>query len=429
MPLRKSVWLVSGLVLLLQSVLRGSTPAPDDTSVAATAVNALGVDLLARIAKPDENALLSPYSIQSALAMTYAGASGETKTEMARVLHYPTDEACLHRSFAAFGRDLDAMHKNTVRKAKESTEQGEPSDPVTLAIANRLYGQNGYAFRTEFLSLVKDNYGTPLAEADFVHAAESVSTDINRWVGEVTHERIRDLIPTGNLNKDTKLVLVNAIYLKAPWAECFYETATKEEQFFVRGTVRANVKTMQHKAQYGYKRCNGFRAITLSYFGDELQFVILLPDRKDGLAELEEKLTPELLKHCTYLDSTELILHLPKFKLEPPMIPLGSVLQSLGMKRAFDQPRFSADFSRMALPDPDGYLKLSEVFHKTFLSLDEQGMEAAAATGEIIALAPFGVGAAPPKPIEIRVDHPFLFAIQHRASGACLFLGRVVDPR
>jgi len=428
MSLRKTVWLVSGLILL-RSTLSGSTPAPDATSVAATAVNALGVDLLARVSKPDENALLSPYSIQSALAMTYAGAAGETKAEMASVLHYPSNEASLHGSFAAFRMALEAIHESTVRKAKESAEHGDPSDPISLEIANRLYGQSGYAFRPEFLSLVKDNYGAPLAELDFVKASESVGTEINRWVGEVTHERISDLIPPGGLSEKTRLVLVNAIYLKAPWGECFEESDTKEESFFVHGTERASVKTMQNKAHYGYKRGDGFRAISLSYFGDELQFVILLPDRKNGLEALEKKLTPALLDHCTYLQSTELILHLPKFKLEPPMIPLGSLLQSLGMKHAFDQPRRSADFSRMALPDPKGYPTLSEVFHKTLLSLDEKGTEAAAATSAMILLTPFSVGAELPKPIEIRVDHPFLFAIQHRASGACLFLGRVVDPR
>jgi serpin B len=425
MSLRKSIWLVSGLVLL-RVALSGSTPAPDDTSVSATAVNALGVDLLSRVAKPDENALLSPYSIQSALAMTYAGAAGETKAEMARVLHYPTDETSLHRSFAAFRKDLEAIHESTVRKAKESAGNDEPIDPVTLEIANRLYGQGGYAFRTEFLALVKENCGAPLAEADFVKASESVGAEINRWVAEVTHERISDLIPPGNLNKDTKLVLVNAIYLKAPWADCFDEAATTEEPFFICGTERANVKTMQHKAHYGYKRGDDFRAITLSYFGDELQFLILLPDRKNGLAELEKKLTPQLLEHCTYLQSTELILHLPKFKLEP-MIPLGSVLQSLGMKRAFDEPRGSADFDQIAPRKPNDYLCISSVFHKAFIEVAENGTEAAATS--IVTLTSFGVAAEPPKPIEIRIDHPFLFAIQHRASGSCLFLGRVVDPR
>jgi serpin B len=428
MSLRKTILLASGLALL-HAVLFGSVFAADDLNVAANAVNALGIDLLAQVGKPNANALISPYSIQSALAMTYAGAAGDTKAEMARVLHYPTDEAELHRSFAAFRRELDEIHESTAIAAKDPTEHEGPSDPVTLAIANRLYGQSGYAFRPEFLSLVKDNYSAPLAEVDFAHAFESVGSEINRWVAEVTQDRICNLIPPGILDKDTKLVLVNAIYLKAPWTHCFAQSDTKEELFFVRGTERTQVQTMQNKAHYGYKRGNGFSAITLHYFGDELQLLVLLPDRKNGLEALEKKLTPQLLAKYADPDPTELILHLPKFKLEPPMLPLGLLLQSLGMKRAFDQPRFSADFGRMALPDPKGYLKLSEVFHKTFFALDEKGTEAAAATGGVIELAPFSVGENPPKPIEIKVDHPFLFAIQHRASGACLFLGRVVDPR
>jgi len=428
MHLRKSVLLV-GVLAIFYSAFGGLAWA-DETAVAAKAVNALGIDLLARVAKTDENALISPYSIQSALAMTYAGAAGETKAEMAKVLHFPADEATLHRSFAAFQKVLDEIHEATVNEVKESADRDGPSEPVTLEIANRLYGQSGYAFRPAFLSLVKDNYGAPFQPVDFRHAAERIRSEINSWVSARTHERINDLIPAGGVNDKTRLVLVNAIYFKAAWAEEFSQYGTKAEPFYIDGTKVEKVPTMQHSSRhYGYMRGDGFEAITLRYVGDDVQLLVLLPEEKEGLASLEAKLTPELLAECANPEPADLILHLPKFKLEPPTVPLGSVLRALGMLTAFDQPQGSTNFDRMAPRQPDDYLSLSDVFHKTFMAVDEQGTEATAATEVGLVTLGMSVQKPRPKPIEVKIDHPFLFAIQHRASGACLFLGRVVDPR
>ncbi len=428
---RKTVFLAGGLILIF-SALACTTSASDDTAIAAKAINTLGIDLLARVVKPNENALLSPYSIQSALAMTYAGTAGETKTEMAKVLHYPTNEDALHRSFSIFRKELDNIHKNSVNEVKNSATRGEgPTEPMTLEIANRLYGQSGYAFRPAFLSLVKDNYGAPFQPVDFIHAAENVRNEINQWISNQTHERIKDLIPRGGVNDSTRLALVNAIYFKAAWAEEFFEHSTKAKPFSINGTKIEKVPTMLHKSQrYGYFRGDGFQAVTLRYVGGEVQLLIILPDATNGLADLESKLTSQMFTECALAAPAEVILYLPKFKLEPDLISLGSPLQSLGMKTAFNQPKGSADFDRMAPRNPNDYLFLSEVFHKTFIALDEQGTEAAAATSAV-ALAAFAVHkeAPRPKPIEVKVDHPFVFAIQHRASGACLFLGRVVDPR
>lgn len=159
----------------------------------------------------------------------------------------------------------------------------------------------------------------------------------------------------------------------------------------------------------------------------DLQFVILLPDTTNDLTTLKTTLTPELLEQCAALKTQELILHLPKFRFEPPTLSLSNTLKALGMKKAFDEPKGNADFSGMAVQRPDDYLYISEVFHKTFIAVDEQGTEAAAATA-VIVMRTSGIPE-PTKPIEVKVDRPFLFAIQHRASGACLFLGQVVDPR
>ena len=178
---------------------------------------------------------------------------------------------------------------------------------------------------------------------------------------------------------------------------------------------------------FGYARREGCTVLTLPYSDGELQFLILLPDQLDGLADVEKKLDARLLADYAQSSPQEVMLYLPKFKLEPPTLSLGRELQALGMRSAFDQPLGSANFGLMAPRRPNDYLYLSEVFHKTFLALDERGTEVAAATAVVMA-TPSAVRPKP-KPIEVRVDHPFLFAIQHRASGACLFLGRLSDPR
>ncbi len=419
--------------IALNVLLRSSTAAEADTppgnpAVAAQAVNALGLELLARGTAADDNALLSPYSIQTALAMTFAGAAGDTRAEMAKVLHYPGEEATLHRSFAALHRALEEVARQTAARAEKARERGGPSEPVVLTVANRLFGQGGYAFRGPFLSLVKDTYQAPFQPLDFARDPLAATREINGWVEQQTRQRIRDLVPPDGLDKDTRLVLVNAIYLKAPWAEEFSASATQPRPFHVKGGAARDVPTMVRQAQFGYSRRNGFSAVTIPYSGGEVQFLILLPDRTDGLAGLEAKATPELLADCAKLEPTDVILYLPKFRIEPPLFRLGKVLQSLGMRSAFDQAQGTADFDRMAARKADDYLCIWEVFHKTFLALDERGTEAAAATAVVMARVTAMVGEKP-KPVEMRVDHPFLFAIQHRPSGACLFLGRITEPR
>jgi serpin B len=399
----------------------------EDASVAASAINTLGLELLGKAGPAEANALLSPYSIQSALAMTYAGADGQTRTEMAKTLHYPDNDAALHGAFTALQRSLEEIARTTAERAARAKEWGGPSEPITLTVANRLFGQKGYQFRAPFLGLVKENYGAPLAELDFMRDPPAATKVINGWVEEQTRQRIRDLVPPKALNKATRLVLVNAIYLKAPWAEEFRAALTKPRPFHVKGGAGENVPTMFRQAHYGYLKQAGFTAVTLPYSGGEVQFLVLLPDDVNGLAALEAKLTPALLTQCAKPASRDVILEMPKFKMQPPLLMLGKELKALGMTTAFDMPTGSANFDRMAPRRPEDYLYISEVFHKTFLALDEKGTEAAAATA--VAMMAGSAMIERPQPIRVSVDHPFLFAIQHRASGACLFLGRVTDPR
>jgi len=412
------------LVCALFFALALSVHAADFDS-AANATNQLGVDLYHQLTTGDENLCLSPYSIQSALAMTFAGADGETRTEMVRVLHFPSDGDAIHASFNSLQRSLEEMKSKTAQIAEQSKKEGGPSEPITLSIANRLFGQSGHDFREPFQQLVKKFYAAPFEPLDFKKDPEASRTHINKWVANRTRNRIRDLVPVNGINKDTRLVLANAIYLKAPWAAPFSEYRTRPERFHVRGKFPADVPTMHDRGEFAYAKRNGYSALSQHYTGNDLQFVILLPDEIDGLAKLESKLSTEMLKECAQLERHDVDLSLPKFKFESPTIALGETLQTLGMKTAFDQPKNSANFDKIATRKPNDYLALSEVFHKTFIAVNEKGTEAAAAT----TITMLGVRAIRPEPIEVKVDRPFLYVIQHVPSRACLFIGRVTDPR
>ena len=412
-----------------------------ETNLAVVATNELGLDLYRQAAKGDSNLCLSPYSIQSALAMTFAGADGETRTEMAKVLHYPAGDDAIHASLAALRKALErtVARSNELSRQSQAREFGPidwvlnmlagrrfSTDPIALELANRLFAQEGYDFRSSFSTLINDQYGAPLELLDFSKNPDLAAKRINDWVSERTKDRIRYLISPGALDTQTRLVLVNAIHLKAPWEKEFMANATKPEPFHIQGGRPVDVPMMTLQDRLGYMEGDGFTAVSVPCKGGDLQFLVLVPGQVDGLSAVESKITAGTLADCTKLGSRSVILHLPKFKLEPPTLSLIPQLETLGMKLAFDQPAGSADFDRMAPRKADQYLFISNVLHKTFVAIDEKGMEAAAAT----AVSWGEAGAArPQEPLEIRIDRPFLFAIQHVPTGTCLFLGRVTDPR
>ena len=410
-------------------------PANVAVAPAAEAINALGLDLQRQLtaADPHANLCLAPFSLQSALAMTFAGADGATRAEMARVLHFPAegDATPLHASFQALGKTLDELAARSGERAKKAKELGGPTEPITVTVANRLFVKTGFALKPMFLALVGKFYDAQPASLDFGANPAGAAREINGWVASRTRDRIRDLVPADALKADTRLVLVNALYLKAPWATEFSAAATKPEPFQVHGGAPVPVPTMQAQRHgFGYAKKEGFTAVSLPYSDYDLQFLVLLPDAPDGLAALEKKLTPAVLAECAALPAErEVRLFLPKFKQEPPTVDVGTALQALGMRQAFDQPQGSADFSGMAPRLPNAYLAISQVLHKTFLSIDEKGTEAAAATAVIMMRAGSAMRPPPEEPVEVRVDRPFFYAIQHRPSRACLFVGRVTDPR
>lgn len=415
-------------LLLLPFMLGGLLPSlpAADTKPAATAINALGLDLYRQQPKTDANLLLSPYSIQTALAMTFAGADGDTKAEMQRVLHFPEKETALHESFATLAADLRRAASESIRRVEKAKQTGGPSTPIELNTANRLFVQKNFQLRPPFLETAKEHYLAPLEQLAFGEA-ETARKHINHWVEEQTRDKIRDLIPSGVLSAETRLVLANAVYLRAPWADPFLKSATKPAPFRIHGEDRRSVPTMANRGTYGYGLRAGFQVIGVPYDGGVLQFLIVLPNDPKGLPAVEARLSAELLALNKHLTPQLIDLYLPKFRIEPPSVSLAKNLQDLGLKTAFNLPPGSANFDRMAPRRPDDYLYISEVLHKAYLALDEEGTEAAAAT----AVASYSAGSLAPaaKPLEIRVDRPFFFAIQHVPSGACLFLGRVSDPR
>jgi serpin B len=394
-----------------------------DPGLAASATNEFGLDLYHRLASLDKNFCLSPYSIESALVMTLAGADGATRKEMMEVLHLPADEEMLHGSFHTLRHQLQEVEKNSVKMILESKRVlGSGGEPIVLTIANQLFVQKGSAFREPFLNTLKKRYAARPEAVDFGGNATRAAQRINAWIADRTHQRLRDVVPSGALNADTRLVIANTIYLKAQWETPFDVGATKLLPFHVRGDEILNVPTMTTLLDFcGYAKHDGFVALSVPYFSEGLRFLILIPDDVKGLPELEARITPAILAEQFEIETEKVELSLPKFKFEPATLQLGSTLRDLGMTTAFEPRPGGANFDRMAQPNSGLYL--SEVFHKIFIAVDEKGTEV---SGAAVSGGFLGV---PPEPIPVRADRPFFYAIQHLPTRTCLFIGHVTDPR
>ncbi len=415
--------------LALLPVLLGlASPAPAAAAAdpVPTSINTFGLDLHRRLAAAGGNLVTSPWSIQSALAMTWGGAAGKTAEEMRAVLHLSGEDVAVHAGFARLTEDLNALAEKSKERVKAAQRFGGPASPLEIHTANRLFGQQTYPFEKAFLGLTGKYYGAPLEPVDFRQEAEAVRTRINGWVAGQTKDRIRELIPGGAIDRETRLVLTNAVFLKAPWAEAFQEEP--DAPFYVRGSEPVKVPGLVRKDRFGYQKLPAGTAVTVPYADRGLQFVLFVPDERDGLPALEKSLTPAQLAGAATAAAREIILHFPAFKLEPDRVMLARELIAMGMPTAFDQPEGSANFSGIAPRQPDDYLFISHVIHQAFIAVDKHGTEAAAATAVVMPRAA-AMLPEPAQPLEIRVDRPFAFAVQHQPSGACLFLGRVSDPR
>jgi serpin B len=372
---------------------------------------AFACDLFEAVRGREGNLFLSPYSISVALAMVRAGGGGETLSQMDAVLH-------LSREDAAQGhRDL-ARRLEPPLVPESGQQEAQPIPAYQLSIANALWGQEGLAFREPFLAALEDDYGAPLARVDFGKPGEARDR-INAWVEAQTKSRIREIIPEGEPPPDARLALANAIYLKASWENPFKAGRTAEAPFTTSGGVEVTARYMRQTETLRYAGTDEVQVLSLPYRDGRLSMVILLPRRSDDLQALEARLRPEqLARWLSSLRPVHVHVALPRFEFEDSF-DLTGTLAEMGMPDAFDPER--ADFSEMS----EVRLFISLVLHRAFVSVDEEGTEAAAATA--VSMTRAGVPSEPA--VEFQADHPFLFFIQHGETGAILFLGRFADPK
>ena len=360
---------------------------------------AFAMDLYRQLRTAPGNLFFSPYSVSSALAMTYAGARGETERQMAKALHFTLQQERLHPLFAELQAGLNAAQR---------------SNTVQLLVANSLWPAKGLTLKPDFLDRVQNNYQTRLTPLDYGQT-EAARQTINRWVEDQTKQKIKELFKPGILNPATVLVLANAIYFMGSWSTPFEPEHTQALPFHLSSTKKLNAPMMhQMRLKCGYHAGPELQLLELPYRGDRLALVVLLPRQVDGLAELEKGLTaPKLTAWIENLHKAEVDVWLPKFK-STSEFKLNEKLEALGMVDAFSG---AADFSGMF--GSRGPF-ISAVVHKAFVEVNEAGTEAAAATGVAMVVS------APPT---FRADHPFLFLIRDRSTGSVLFLGRLMDPK
>ena len=381
--------------------------AQSDIAAAVDGNNAFALDLYQSLRSQDGNLILSPYSISLALAMTYAGARGETESQMMQALHFlPQD------------REHSALNALDLKLAQSGKSQNQDQQPLQLNIANALWAEQTYKFQQDYLDLIARDYGAGIQLADFIHQYEPARKDINQWVSDQTKNKIQNLLPQGTVNSDTRMVLVNAIYFKADWDTPFDPNSTSDSQFNLLDGSQTQVKMMYADLSgLPYVQGDGYQAIELPYSGDTAAMDVLVPD-SGKFDSFEGALDSQKLNDIlNSLQPNRVHLGIPKFTYSSEF-GLSKPLESLGMKDAFDPN--AADFSGMT---GQRDLSISDVVHKAFVAVDEKGTEAAAATGVIMratsALLPS---------VSLTIDRPFIFIIRDATSGQILFVGRVLNP-
>jgi len=384
------------------SVPRASAPvAPTDAAALAQGNATFAGRILEQLSTAQPTLTLSPFSISDALAMTYAGARGQTASELAGALNITLPPAGLFPAWGALAGSL--AHVN------------QPG--AALSVANALYGQQGMAFQTAFLTLLARYYGAGVRTVDFEHAAAQAVSEINAWVSQQTNAKIPVLLSPGDVDARTRLVLVNAVYLNAKWAVPFTKENTAPAPFHAPGGT-VNVATMNRIGRFGYRRHSGYAVLELPYRGGRLAFDVLLPDPGRLPALLHALARGGLPAAVSGLQDQPVQVALPKLTLRT-RFELAATLGALGMPVAFTD---RADFSGIA--GTPGDLRISNVIHEAYMRVDEAGTEAAAATAVGIATE-----AAPgPAPIQFRIDRPFVFVLRDTSTGAILFTGTVSQP-
>ena len=404
----KKTGLYIAIIFLTMTCMAAAQDRSCEPSLPAQALakgnNVFALNIYNQLRAADGNIFFSPCSIRTALAMTYAGARGETAAQMKTALNFTLDDADLH---AAFAESIRALN----------TGGGDNYD---MNVANSLWGEKSRALLQTFIDINKNSYGGGLEQVDFINAAEKARLHINAWVEEQTRDKIKNLIPPGGINNNTRLALVNAVYFKGLWAEQFEKKLTRNESFHHADGTTAHIPLMTFSKPMHvlFFAGDGIKLIELDYRGNSISMLILLPDTADGLLALETRLNEALLNQwLEKLNKQMVSVYLPRFSMNWGAKNIVPDLQALGMRDAFAA---QADFSGI---DGTRDLLISSVFHKAFVDVYEEGTEAAAATGVMV-----GVTSMPLPPEVFRADRPFLFLIREKATGAILFMGRLTEP-
>jgi serpin B len=380
---------------------------PADVGELVTGNSGFAFDLYQALRESEGNLFYSPHSISLALAMTYAGARAETEGQMADTLQFTLPQERLHPAWNALDQVLSSRGEGAA---------GKDGEGFRLNIVNAIWGQTGFDFLQAFLDTLAVNYGAGLRLLDFQNDPEGSRQTINDWVAEQTEGRIEDLIPAGAIDDLTRMVLTNAIYFNAAWRYPFDEAATQDGTFHLPDGGEVTVPMMRQTEYLGYAEGEGYQVVDLPYDGNELSMVLLVPD-ESTFAEFERSLDAGTVDGILGdLRRNQVALTMPKFEFDAKL-GLANTLAAMGMPDAFSG---SADFSGMT---GERDLFISDVVHQAFVSVDEAGTEAAAATAVIMKLT-----SAPEPATELTVDRPFIFFIRDIETGAILFVGRVVDP-
>lgn len=393
-----------------------ATAADEQLAELATGNATFGLELYHQLVGSNSgNLFLSPYSVSAALAMTYAGARGETRQEMTEVFEFTQGEA-VHPAVSALREQL-ASREDVPEHEYEGDAEG-----FQLDTANALWGQSGYPFANEFLDVLEANYGAGLREASFRSQPSAERQRINDWVAARTEGRIDELLPSGSISYSTRLVLTNAIYFLAGWEETFDAENTEEGTFTARDGSESTVPLMETHLESTYANVDGLEAVELPYVGEDVSMVLLLPE-EGTFQRVEGALDGRtLLGVFDELGWGKGSVVFPRIEFESSF-QLSEALSELGMSSAFGS---AANFAGMR-EEEGGGLFIDEVYHDTFLSIDEAGTEAAGATAVVMGEETGGGDEGPPDWGELRFDRPFLFCIRDRPTDSVLFLGRVVD--
>jgi len=412
-----SVFILAAVVgVVVLAAEKPSSKSNSEKSIIVKGNNRFAVELYGQLCGKEGNLFCSPYSISTAVAMVFAGARGQTEQQIAGAMHFgvimsaePTDSSkpLVHRE------EFHQLFRAVIEDLNGRSQKGA----YELHVANALWGQEGCRFHKGFIQLIETNYQGRLTELDFVRAPERARQTINTWVEKQTKEKIKNLIPSGALSRLTRLVLTNAIYFKGNWASRFEKERTSLMPFTPANGKTVNVPMMSQTETFNYTQAEDFQVLEMPYVENELSMFIFLPRKFDGLSKLEKTLTfDNLSQWLTGLRKTKVMAFVPRFKITSEF-SLADVLKIMGIEDAFSD---KSDLSAMSgMKD----LFISSVLHKAHVDVNEEGTEAAAATGVVV-----GITSVQPPPAEFRADHPFLFLIRDNCTGSILFIGRVANP-